>query len=79
MAPKKAGGDRVLGVLPHVVRTWSRIRGAASDDWNNGLHDFWCTAMKGSSGLFAAFHRAFLDEPAVAMGLTVGTFLMDLA
>eukprot|EP00959_Pyramimonas_sp_CCMP1952_P388554 8141767-Pyramimonas_sp.AAC.1 len=31
MAPKKVAGDRVLGVLPHTARTWSRIRGAASD------------------------------------------------
>eukprot|EP00959_Pyramimonas_sp_CCMP1952_P268264 5609248-Pyramimonas_sp.AAC.1 len=64
MAPKKAGGDRVLGVLPYIARTWSRIRGAASDKWSDGLHDFWCTAMKGPSALSAALHRAFLDEPA---------------
>eukprot|EP00959_Pyramimonas_sp_CCMP1952_P065970 1377302-Pyramimonas_sp.AAC.1 len=64
MGPKKAEGDRVLGVLPHIARTWSRIRGAASDDWIDGLHDFWCTAMKGSSALSAAPHRAFLDESA---------------
>eukprot|EP00959_Pyramimonas_sp_CCMP1952_P309269 6472278-Pyramimonas_sp.AAC.1 len=38
MAPKKAGGDRVLGALPHIARTWSRIRGAASDAWSDGLH-----------------------------------------
>eukprot|EP00959_Pyramimonas_sp_CCMP1952_P361813 7577282-Pyramimonas_sp.AAC.1 len=47
--------------------------------WSDGLHDFWCTAMKGPSALSAALHRAFLDEPAVTMGLTVGTLLMDLA
>eukprot|EP00959_Pyramimonas_sp_CCMP1952_P471638 9498732-Pyramimonas_sp.AAC.1 len=79
MAPKKAGGDRALGVLPHIARTWSRIRGAASDMWSDGLHDFSCTAMKGSSALSAALHRASLDESAVTMGLTVGTLLMDLA
>jgi len=78
MAPKPAGGERILGMLPTIPKTWSKLRASITDQWSRSLGEFWDTAIKGSSALRAALMRALLDESAAAFGISHATLLMDV-
>eukprot|EP00959_Pyramimonas_sp_CCMP1952_P145889 3054606-Pyramimonas_sp.AAC.1 len=44
-SPKEAGGHRVLGLMPHTAKLWSRMRSAPSYSWTEKQGAFWDTAI----------------------------------
>ena len=78
MAPKPAGGERILGMPPTIPKTRSKLRASITDQWSRSLGEFWDTAIKGSSALRAALMRALLDESAAAFGISYATLLTNV-
>ena len=76
--PKPKGGDRILGLLPHLVRLWSRLRSQHTADWSEALCEHWVTAVRGSSALQAALIRSCMDESCRELGIASSTLLLDL-
>ena len=58
----KKGGDRGLGVMPWLIRLWSRLRSDTIGDWADDTADPWDQAVAGSSSLRRAMCRSFMDE-----------------
>ena len=77
LIPKK-GGDRGLGIMPWLIRLWSRLRSDTIGNWADATEDPWDQAVAGSSSLRRAMSRAFLDETATSLGLHTASTLWDV-
>ena len=77
LIPKK-GGDRGLGVMPWLIRLWSRLRSDTIGDWADETADPWDQAVAGSSSLRRAMCRSFMDEAAATLGLHTVSTLWDV-
>ena len=77
LIPKK-GGDRGLGVMPWLIRLWSRLRSDTIGDWADDTADPWDQAVAGSSSLRRAMCRSFMDENAATLGLHTASTLWDV-
>ena len=53
VTPRPKGGGRIVGQLPFVTKTWSKLRGTATSRCSEELGEFWGTAIAGSSALQA--------------------------
>ncbi|CAK0841289.1 unnamed protein product, partial [Prorocentrum cordatum] len=78
LLPKSRGGDRAIGLLPLLIKCWSKSRASATGAWSDALEQLWDAAIGGSSALRAALCRSVLDENAVAMNFCAIEVLLDL-
>ena len=58
LIPKKVG-DRGLGIMPWLVRLWSRLRADGLGEWVDATADPWDAAVAGSSALREGLRRVF--------------------
>ncbi|CAK0808313.1 unnamed protein product [Prorocentrum cordatum] len=78
---KDAGGDRAIGLLPEVVKLWSKVRSEFTNEWVVAMAGKWDAAIAGNSALKEALVRSFSDEVIEWMPVKIYsvTALWDLA
>eukprot|EP00959_Pyramimonas_sp_CCMP1952_P086519 1809726-Pyramimonas_sp.AAC.1 len=60
LLPKKAQGDRVIGILCMVCRIWSMIREDIMKPWTIDSSESWDAALAGNAALREAFLKTCL-------------------
>ncbi|CAK0878115.1 unnamed protein product, partial [Prorocentrum cordatum] len=58
---KDAGGDRAIGLLPEVVKLWSKMRSEYTHECVTSMAGKWGAATAGNSALREALLRSFAD------------------
>jgi len=76
---KPGGGERPIALMPMLYRVWMRLRKNLVTGWDDKKHEFWDTAVKGSSPLQATYRRLCMDEMAVLQKSSVASCLWDMA
>ena len=76
---KPGGGERPIALLPMLYRVWMRLRKSLVTGWDDKKHEFWDTAVTGSSPLQATYRRLCMDETAVLQKASVASCLWDMA
>ena len=79
LQPKPAGGDRPICLTSAFYRAWSGCRKEYITQWDTAHSNHWDSAVRGSSPLRAAMHRAFSNELCLLSGISVVQVLFDIA
>ena len=75
---KADGGWRPIGLLPHLVRTWMRVRRDVAKDWESHCNRKYLYAGVGKGSTVAAWKQAARAEIAAATGKDYAQSLLDL-
>ena len=79
---KRTGGDRAVGIIAWLIRTWAKARSPFTKEWARQAAGAWDSAVAGSSALREALLRSFADESVVLQGSTQwisASILWDIA
>ena len=75
---KPGGGERPIGLLPFLVRLYSRVRRPYTRQWTAAWCAHWDHALAGSSSLRSAALQMLKVELAASSGWSWGLVLYDL-